>query len=75
MRSYRAQRATEAPSTVEVGYGSASSSGRAAGTAWLVRFRRGDKAVIVAIGQTRAGADRLAEQLTDLLAAPDRGDP
>jgi hypothetical protein len=37
-----------------------------------VRHRRGDKAVI---GHTRAGADRLAEQLTDLLATPDPGDP
>ena len=34
----------------------------------MVRMRRGERSVIVAIGLPRHGADRLAEQFTDLLA-------
>jgi len=34
----------------------------------MVRLRRGDKDVIVAIGLRRHGADRLAGQITDLLS-------
>jgi len=56
------------PVTVEVDYGSASSRDRPAGEAWMVRLRRGEQSVIVAIGLRRHGADRLAEQITDLLA-------
>ena len=74
-RSHRAKRAKGTPITVELDYGSASSRGRPAGAAWMVRLRRGDKAVIVAIGLRRAAADRLAEQLTDLVATPEPGDP
>ena len=74
MRSHRAKRAKGTPITVEVDMGSATSRGRPPEQAWMVRLRRGDKAVIVAIGHTRAGADRLAEQLTDLLAPTDPGD-
>ena len=74
-RSHRAKRAKDTPITVELDYGSASSRGRPAGAAWMVRLRRGDKAVIVAIGLRRAAADRLAEQLTDLVATPEPGDP
>jgi hypothetical protein len=33
----------------------------------MVRLRRGQRSVIVTIGLTRAAADRLAAQLTDLL--------
>lgn len=75
-RSHRTRHAlTDTPITVEVDYGSASSRGRPAGTAWMVRLRRGDKAVIVAIGLRRGAADRLAEQLTDLVATPQPGGP
>jgi hypothetical protein len=35
----------------------------------------GDKAVIVAIGRSRAAADRLAEQLIDLVTAREPGGP
>jgi len=50
--------------------GSASSRGRQAERAWLVRLRRADRTVIVAIGLRRSAADRLAEQLTSILADP-----
>lgn len=62
----RRQRPTE-PLVAEVDFGSASSRGRAADQAWMVRLRRGDKWVIVAIGLRRPAADRLAEAITDLL--------
>ncbi len=58
--------ATDAIS-VEVDLGSATSRGRPPERAWLVRIRRGDSYVIVNAGLRRPAADRLAEQLTDLL--------
>ncbi|MDQ6728136.1 MAG: hypothetical protein M3066_18540 [Actinomycetota bacterium] len=68
MRLHRQQRrGTTQPVTVEVDMGSASSRGRLPERSWLVRLRRDDRTVIVAIGLPRAGADRLAEQITDLL--------
>jgi hypothetical protein len=33
----------------------------------MVRMRRGERSVIVAIGLPRHGADRLAQAITDLL--------
>ena len=63
----RRQRLAAAPVTVDVDMGSASSRGRLPERAWLVRIRRADRAVIVAIGLQRSAADRLAEQLTELL--------
>lgn len=60
-------RQTRDPITVEVDTGSASSRGRPPDRAWLVRIRRGDRSVITTIGLRRSAADRLAEQLTDLL--------
>ncbi len=61
------QKAADAPITVEVDTGSASSRGRLPERSWLVRIRRADRTVIVTIGLRRAAADRLAEQLTELL--------
>ncbi|MGH3858485.1 hypothetical protein [Actinokineospora sp.] len=58
------------PITVEVDMGSASSRGRPPERAWLVRLRRADRTVIVTTGLRRSAADRLAEQLTDLLGDP-----
>ena len=52
---------------MEVDHGSTSSKGRPAGKAWLVRLRRGDEVVIVAIGLTNAGAERLAERIRRLV--------
>ncbi len=57
------------PVTVEVDHGSASSRGRPPERAWMVRIRRADRSVIVTIGLTRPAADRLAEQLIDILGA------
>lgn len=68
VRHHRQRRQTTAdPITVEVDTGSASSRGRPPERSWLVRLRRGDRDVIIAIGLRRPAADRLAEQLTDLL--------
>lgn len=76
VRDHRTRQALkDTPITVEVDYGSASSRGRRAGAAWMVRLRRSYKAVIVAIGRSRAAADRLAEQLVDLVETPEPGDP
>jgi hypothetical protein len=62
VRAHRNRQALkDTPITVEVDYGSASSRGCPVGTAWMVWLRRGDKAVIMTIGQSRDGADRLAE--------------
>lgn len=47
--------------------GSATSRGRPPERAWLVRIRRDDSYVIVNTGLRRRAADRLAEQLTELL--------
>ena len=55
------------PVTVEVDMGSASSWGRPAHHAWLVRLRRGEQDVIVAIGLTRRSADRLAAQIAEVV--------
>lgn len=68
------QRDSEGPVVAEVDFGSASSRDRPVDQRWMVRLRRGERDVIVAIGLRRHGADRLVEQITDLLA--DRpGDP
>jgi len=68
VRDHRQRRkAADTPITIEVDMGSASSRGRPPERSWLVRIRRADRTVIVAIGLRRAAADRLAEQLTQLL--------
>ena len=74
-RSHRAKRAKGTPITVEVDMGSATSRGRPPEQAWMVRLRRGQRSVIVAIGLRRPAADRLAEQLVDLVATSEPGDP
>lgn len=68
----RAHRHREAAMAVrvEVDMGSASSRGRPPERAWLVRLRRSDQTVIVAIGLRRSAADRLAERISDLLDLP-----
>ena len=70
-RAYRhRQRNSDTPVSVEVDTGSASARGRPPERAWLVRLRRGERTVIVAIGLRRGAADRLAEQISDLLNQP-----
>lgn len=65
VRAHRARNA--APVSVEVDMGSATSRGRPPERAWLVRLRRADRTVIVAVGLRRAHAQRLAAQIADLL--------
>lgn len=64
------RRKADTPVSVEVDMGSASSRGRPPERAWLVRLRRADQTVIVAIGLRRSAPDRLAEQISDLLHQP-----
>jgi len=47
--------------------GSATSRGRLPERSWLVRLRRSDRSVVVAVGLRRPAAERLAAQLTELL--------
>jgi hypothetical protein len=69
VRSHRHDNTALDPVTVEVDRGSTSSKGRRPANQWLLRLRRGNQSVIIAIGLTRTHADRLAEQITQLLAA------
>lgn len=66
-RAHRQRRPVAEPVNVEVDMGSASSRGRPPERAWLVRLRRSDRTVVVAIGLRRNAAERLAEQISDLL--------
>jgi len=65
--AYRQRERERGPVSVEVDVGSASSRGRRPDRSWMVRLRRGQDSVIVAVGLSRAAADRLAEQLAGLL--------
>lgn len=65
--AHRAVRKAAGPVSVEVDMGSATSRGRPPDRAWMVRMRRGRRSVIVAVGLRRNAADRLAEQIADLL--------
>jgi hypothetical protein len=56
------------PVVVEVDHGSASSWDRPASMAFLVRVRKGEQTLIVAIGLSRESAASLAERLGQLLA-------
>ncbi len=71
VRAHRHRNAT--PVTVEIDTGSASSRGRPPERHWLVRLRRADQTVIIAIGLRRPAAERLAHQITELLAPPRPG--
>jgi hypothetical protein len=52
---------------VEVDRGSTSAKGRPPGRVWLVKLRRGNCAVIIAVGLARPCADHLAAQINQLL--------
>jgi hypothetical protein len=56
------------PLVVEVDRGSASSWDRPASMAFLVRVRRGEDSLIIAIGLSREYADSLAERLAQLIS-------
>ena len=53
--------------TVEVDTGSASTRGRPPDRTWMVRLRRADRSIIVAIGLSRPAADSLAERIAELI--------
>jgi hypothetical protein len=59
------------PLTVEIDTGSASARGRPPDRVWLVRLRRANRHVITTIGLSRTSAERLAEQITDVLNPPE----
>jgi hypothetical protein len=52
---------------VEVDRGSASTRGRPPEMTWLIRLRRGEHCVIVAIGLSRGAAEYLADHIADVL--------
>ena len=55
------------PLTVEIDTGSASSRGRQPDQAWMVRLRRADHSVIVAVGLSRTAAEHLADHIADIV--------
>jgi hypothetical protein len=57
------------PLTVEIDTGSASTRGRPPERAWLVRLRRADRSLIVAVGLTRTAAQHLADHITEIIHA------
>jgi hypothetical protein len=54
---------------VEIDRGSTSTRGRPTDRTWLVRLRRADRAVIVAIGLDQASAQHLTDRIDQLLQA------
>ena len=63
------------PLQVEVDHGSSSSRGRPAGHVWLVRLRRGDLHVILAVGLGRPSAEHLARQIREVINPPPLATP
>jgi hypothetical protein len=55
------------PLTVEIDAGSASSRGRPPDQAWMVRLRRADHSVIVAVGLSRTAAEHLADHIAEVV--------
>ncbi len=66
-RAWRAHRHRRGTLLAEVDMGSTSSKGRTQGQIWMVRLRRDNEKLIVAIGLPRAAADTLAEDINALL--------
>ncbi len=61
------QRHNTPPAAAEVTMGSASSRGRKPDNAWTVQLHRANHHIIIAIGLRRPAADRLAQQINNLL--------
>jgi hypothetical protein len=59
------------PLRAEIDRGSTSAKGRPPDRAWLVRLRRDNHAVIIAIGLARPSAEHLASKINQLLRPPD----
>jgi hypothetical protein len=66
-RAWRTHQRQRGTLVAEVDMGSTSSKGRTQGRIWLVRLRRNNEKVIVAIGLHRAAADALADHINELL--------
>jgi hypothetical protein len=66
-RAYRVRHRQGGTLVAEVDLGSTSSKGRTQGRVWLVRLRRGDDRVIVAVGLSRNRAEALVERITTVL--------
>ena len=59
---------TSQPSlTVEIDTGSTSTRGRPPDQHWMVRLRRGNRGVIIAIGLNRTAAQHLADHITEII--------
>jgi hypothetical protein len=65
------QHRRDQPLRAEVDRGSTSAKGRPPDRAWLVRLRRGHRAVIIVTGLARPSAEHLACQINQLLHPPD----
>lgn len=55
------------PPIAEVTMGSASSRGRKPDNAWIVQLRHGNQNIVITIGLRQPAANRLAQQINDLL--------
>jgi hypothetical protein len=58
------------PLHAQTDHGSTSAKGRPSGRAWLIRLRRGHRAVIIATGLTQPAAEHLTHQINQLLHPP-----
>lgn len=67
VRAQRQRQRQRGPLTVEVDTGSASSRGRRPDRHFLVRIRRADDEVVVAVGLSRTSAEWLAERIKKLV--------
>jgi hypothetical protein len=66
-RAWRSRQCQRGALVAEVDMGSTSSKGRRGGQIWMVRLRRDNKSVIVAIGLSRTCAEALAEEINALI--------
>jgi hypothetical protein len=67
-RAHRNHHHSPAPTVAEATMGSATSRGRHPDKAWIVKLRRGNNSIVIAIGLRQRDAHSLAEQINQLLA-------
>ncbi len=58
------------PLTLEVDHGSASSWGRTPDNDWVIRLRRAERSVVLAVGLRHTAADHLADHVADVVGCP-----
>jgi hypothetical protein len=58
---------TQQPLTVEIDTGSSSTRSRPPNQHWMVRLRRGNRGVIVAIGLNKTAAQHLADHIAEII--------